>query len=80
MRARVAKYHPRTTFHTASEEEFSEVRSSKVECEVAARAIVTTVVTFTSERPVEHLCRLLRPGYPSGCSGPRLRRKEVDHE
>jgi hypothetical protein len=26
MRARVAKYHPRTTFHTASEYEFSEVR------------------------------------------------------
>ena len=29
MRARVAKYPPRTTFHTASEEEFSEVRGSK---------------------------------------------------
>jgi hypothetical protein len=26
MRARVAKYPPKTTFHTASEEEFSEVR------------------------------------------------------
>src|ERR687889_545381 len=30
MRARVAKYPPRTTFHTASKEEFSEVRCSNL--------------------------------------------------
>jgi hypothetical protein len=30
MRARVAKYPPRPTFHTASEEEFSEVRCSNL--------------------------------------------------
>src|SRR5215204_7747539 len=52
------------------EQKFSEVRGSKFECEVAVRAIVTTVVTIyerlespaplartvlDSERPVEHL-------------------------
>ena len=30
MRARVAKYPPRTTFHTASEEAFSETRRSEI--------------------------------------------------
>jgi hypothetical protein len=29
MRARVAKYPPRTTFHTVSEEEFCELRLSE---------------------------------------------------
>jgi hypothetical protein len=32
MRARVAKYPPRTTFHTASEEVFSETRHAPVLC------------------------------------------------
>jgi hypothetical protein len=33
------------------------------------------------ERPVEHLCRLLRPGYPVGCPGPVLtERSEMSEE
>jgi hypothetical protein len=58
------------------------------ESAVATRAIVTSGVTIYErlerptplartvlepERSVEHLHRLLRPGYPSGCPGPWLR-------